>query len=48
MDSLFMVLGWASPIGLGIFLFLLASMIYMLARADEISKRTKHEYKEKK
>ena len=43
-----MVLGWASPIGLGIFLFLLGSMIYMIAKADEISKRIKHEYKEKK
>ena len=43
-----MVLGWASPIGLGIFLFLLGSMIYVIARADEVSKRTKHEYKGKK
>jgi hypothetical protein len=47
-EDLFMVLGWASPIGLGIFLFLLGSMIYMIAKADEISKRIKHEYKEKK
>ena len=42
-----MILGWASPIGFGIFLFLLGSMIYMIAKADEISKRTKREYKDK-
>lgn len=47
-DTLFMILGWASPIGLGIFLFLLGSMIYMIAKADETSKRAKREYKEKK
>jgi len=48
MEQLFMILGWPSPIGLGIFLFLLGSMIYMIAKADEISKRIKHEYKDKK
>ena len=48
MEELFMILGWASPIGLGIFLFLLGSMIYMISKADEIGKRARHEYKDKK
>jgi hypothetical protein len=47
--DLFLVLGWGAPIGIGIFLVCLGTMIYWIARADEISKRTKHEYpKEKK
>ena len=45
--DLFLVLGWGSPIGIGIFLVLLASMIFLLAKADEISKRTKAFTKEK-
>ena len=32
---------WGSPIGLGIFLVCLGGMIYLIAKADEISKRTK-------
>ena len=36
-----LVLGWGSPIGIGIFLVLLGSMIFLLAKADETSKRTK-------
>ncbi len=47
-DNLSMILGWSSPIGLGIFLFLLSSMIFMIAKADEIGKRVKREYKDKK
>ena len=42
-----LVLGWGSPIGIGIFLVLLGSMIFLLAKADEISKRTKAFTKEK-
>jgi hypothetical protein len=42
-----LVLGWASPIGIGIFLVLLGSMIFLIAKADEISKRTKAFKKEK-
>ena len=42
-----LVLGWGSPIGIGIFLALLGSMIFLLAKADEISKRTKAFAKEK-
>jgi len=39
--GLFLVLGWGSPIGLGIFLALLGTMIFLLAKADKISKHTK-------
>ena len=42
-----LVLGWGSPIGIGIFLALLGTMIYLLTKADEISKRTKAFKKEK-
>jgi hypothetical protein len=48
MDQLFMILGWGSPIGIGIFLVLLGLMIFLIAKADEISKRAKSEYKNKK
>jgi len=41
------ILGWGSPIGIGIFLALLGLMIFLIARADEISKRTKAYKKEK-
>ena len=42
-----LVLGWGSPIGIGIFLVLLGFMIFLIAKADEISKRTKAFKKEK-
>jgi len=45
--DLFLVLGWGSPIGIGIFLALLGTMIFLLAKADETSKRTKAFEKEK-
>ena len=48
MDDLFMILGWGSPVGIGIFLVLLGLMIFLIAKADEVSKRVKHEYKNKK
>ena len=47
MENLFLVLGWGSPIGLGLFLALLGAMIFLLSKADEISKRTKAMVKEK-
>ncbi|MBN1191492.1 MAG: hypothetical protein JXA46_17180 [Dehalococcoidales bacterium] len=43
----FLVFGWGSPIGIGIFLVLLGSMIFLLSKADEISKRTKAFSREK-
>ena len=45
--DLFLVLGWGSPIGLGIFLALLGLMIFLFSKADELSKRTKAFAKEK-
>ena len=42
-----LVLGWGSPIGIGIFLVLLGFMIFVLAKADETIKRTKAFTKEK-
>jgi hypothetical protein len=42
-----LVLGWGSPIGIGLFLALLGTMVYLLTKADEISKRTKAFEKEK-
>jgi len=47
MDTLFLILGWSGPIGVGIFLVCLGAMIYLLTKADEISKRTKAMEKEK-
>ena len=41
MDSLWLALSWGSPIGLGIFLLFLGGMIYLISKADEVSKRTK-------
>ena len=38
---------WGLPIGLGIFLVCLGGMIYLISKADEISKRTKAFAKEK-
>ena len=46
-DTLFLILFWSGPIGLGIFFALLGTFIWLLAKADEISKRTKAFVKEK-
>ena len=45
--DLMLVLGWGSPIGIGIFLALLGTMIFLLSKADEVSKRSKAFSKEK-
>ncbi len=47
MDNLFLILGWPGPIGIGIFLICLGTMLYLLAKADETSKRTKAMAQEK-
>jgi uncharacterized membrane protein YbaN (DUF454 family) len=47
MTDWYMVLGWGSPIGIGIFLCLMGTMVFMLAKADESSKRAK-QYKDNK
>jgi hypothetical protein len=35
MDELNLVLGWGSPIGIGIFLLCLGGMIYMLSKSGK-------------
>ena len=47
-DSLFLILGWPGPVGIGIFLVCLGTMIYLIAKADAVSKRTRHEYPKQK
>ena len=47
MEDLFVIIGWGAPVGIGIFLVCLGTMIWLLAKADEISKRTKAMMKEK-
>ena len=47
MDDLFLILGWSGPVGIGIFLLCLGGMIYLLSKADELSKRTKAFAREK-
>jgi len=42
------ILGWGSPIGVGIFLLCLGGMIYLLSKADTEKKRVRREIKEKK
>jgi len=44
---MWLVLFWTGPIGIGIFLVCLGAMLYLLSKADEISKRTKAMIKEK-
>ena len=41
--DLMLILGWGSPIGTGIFLVYLASMIYILTKASRIEKKGKKE-----
>ena len=47
MENLWLVLFWSGPIGVGIFLALLGTFIWLLAKADEVSKRTKREERKK-
>ncbi len=41
MDSLWLALFWGSPIGLGVFLAGLGVLLYLVAKAREVEKRTK-------
>ena len=47
MEDLFLILGWPGPIGVGIFLVCLGTIIWLTAKANEISKRTKAFSREK-
>jgi len=45
--DMWLVLYWTGPIGVGVFLICLGTMIWLLAKADEIKKRSKAFAKEK-
>jgi len=45
--DMWLALHWGSPIGLAIFLVGLGGMVYLLSKADEVSKRTRAFAKEK-
>ncbi len=47
MENLWLVLFWSGPIGVGIFLVCLGTMIYLLAKADVIKKSAHLKEKEK-
>jgi len=47
MENMWLVFFWSGPIGLGIGLALIGVFVLLLAKADEISKRTKAFKKEK-
>lgn len=38
MDNVYLIFGWGSPIGTGIFLVCLGGMIYLLSRAGKEKK----------
>jgi uncharacterized membrane protein len=46
-DTVFLLLFWSGPIGIGIFLVLLGTFIWLLSKADETKKRTKAMMEEK-
>ena len=47
MGDLWLALHWGSPIGLAFFFAGLGGMIYLLSKADEVSKRTRAFAREK-
>ena len=47
MENLWLIFFWSGPIGLGIGLTLIGVFVLLLAKADEISNRTKAFKKEK-
>ena len=47
MEDWFLVFGWGSPIGIGIFLLCLGGMIYLLSKAGKSSKTGRWGEKEK-
>ena len=47
MNQVFLLLFWSGPIGIGIFLVLLGTFIWLLAKANEVNKRVSKTEKEK-
>ena len=47
MENLWLVLYWSGPIGLGMGLVLIGTFVWLLAKADEVKKRTEAFAKEK-
>ena len=45
--DMWLVFYWTGPIGVGVFLVCLGALIWLLTKADEVSKRTKAFTKEK-
>jgi len=45
-NALFLVLFWSGPIGVGIFLVCLGTMIYLMAKADVLRKDIKGKEKQ--
>ncbi len=45
--DMWLVFYWTGPIGVGIFLVCLGAMIFLLTKADEVSKRTKAAMRDK-
>ncbi len=41
MDTLYSILGWGSPVGIGLFLVFLGLFIYLLAKTDGTVKKQK-------
>ncbi|MFC2071320.1 hypothetical protein ACFLUU_01175 [Chloroflexota bacterium] len=48
MTDWILILGWGSPIGTGIFLVLLATMIFILTKANVVNKGAKKDKEKKK
>jgi hypothetical protein len=46
-DTLFLVLFWSGPIGLGFFFLCLGTFIYLLSKADAVKKAASSKEKEK-
>lgn len=46
-NTLFLLLFWTGPIGIGFFLICLGGMVCLLAKAGEISQRTRAMVREK-
>ena len=45
--DMWLVFYWTGPIGVGVFLLCLGGMIFLLTKADEVSKRSKAFSREK-